>query len=67
MICDGAERALRRAATDEFGIIPLQAPFERAARFRPANEGDPTTIARETHPTSAIGMMNLPFDRQPEA
>ncbi|MAF11148.1 hypothetical protein CMK11_11920 [Candidatus Poribacteria bacterium] len=67
MIRDGAQRALRRAQTEDFGIIPLQAPFERVARFRPAKDGEPTTISRESHPTSVIGMMNLPFDRQPEA
>lgn len=67
MIRAGAERALRRAQSEDFGAIPLQAPFERVARFRPEKSGEPTTISRETHATSVIGMMNMPFDKTTEA
>ena len=65
MIRAGAEKALRRAQSEDFGIIGLDAPFERVARFRSEKAGDPTTVSRETHPTSVIGMMNLRFDRRP--
>ncbi|MEO2003505.1 MAG: M55 family metallopeptidase, partial [Candidatus Poribacteria bacterium] len=65
MIEAGAEKALLRAGSEEFGIIPLTGPFERVARFRPENSDDPITISRETHPTSVVGMMNLAFDRRP--
>lgn len=63
----GAERALRRALTENFGRIPLQPPFERVARFRPDKPGEPVRISRETHPTSVIALMNLPFSPVPEA
>jgi D-amino peptidase len=65
MIRAGAETALRRAQAEDFGIIPLEAPFERVARFRHEESGDPTTISSETHATSVIGMMNMPFDKRP--
>jgi len=63
LIRAGAERAMRRAATEQFGLAELQAPFTRVARFRA--EGDkPRTIATETHPSSVIALMNMPFERK---
>jgi len=59
-----AERAVRRMATEEFGLIPLKPPYERVARFR-SDADRPATIARETHPTSVIALLNLPYDRRP--
>ena len=65
MIREGAERAVRRFRQKPFGLIPLKPPFERVARFR--QDGDrPRSVSRETHPSSVIGLMNTPFNRQPE-
>lgn len=67
LIRQAAERAARRLARGEtFGQIPLKAPFERIGRFRPSKEGESRTISRETHPSSAIGVLSLPFNPQPE-
>src|SRR5262249_43269671 len=64
----GAARALRRAAAENFGTVALTPPFERVARFRPSKDSPYPTIAREAHPTSVIGAMNLPYEptRAPE-
>lgn len=59
-----AARAVRRASTEDFGLIELKPPFERVCRFR-AYEDQPKAIAREHHPSSFIALMNLPYDRQP--
>jgi D-amino peptidase len=65
MIRAGAERAVRRAQQASFGLIDLKPPFERVARFR--QDGDrPRTVSRESHPSSVIALMNMPFNRQPE-
>jgi D-amino peptidase len=66
LIRAGAERALRRMETEDFGIIALQPPYHRVARFRPERSGDPVRVSRESHPTSVIAMMNLPFAPVPE-
>jgi len=63
-IREGARRALRRAQEEDFGIIPLEPPFERVAKFRASQDNPQRTISRETHPTSVIGVMNLPFHPQ---
>lgn len=67
MIRAGAERALHRMSQESFGMIPLEPPFHRVARFRPERIGEPVRISRECHPTSVIGMMNLPFAAVPES
>lgn len=62
-----AERAARRLARGEtFGRIPLAAPFARVARFRPAKEGEPRTVSHETHATSVVTALGLPYRPQPE-
>jgi len=66
MIRAGAERAIRRAQTEEFGLIPLKPPFERVGRFRPNQAGQPLLVSRESHPSSVIAIMNLPFHPAPE-
>ncbi|MBM4049489.1 MAG: hypothetical protein FJ279_30710 [Planctomycetes bacterium] len=65
-IREGAERAVRRARTESFGLIPLKAPFERAALFR-GKDGSGRTISRESHPTSVIALMGMPFKPVPLA
>jgi D-amino peptidase len=66
LIRAGAERAIRRAQAEEFGLIALKPPFERVARFRPNRAGQPILLARETHPSSVIALMNVPFHSAPE-
>jgi D-amino peptidase len=62
----GAERAIRRAQTEPFGLIALKPPLERVGRFRPSQAGQPLLISRESHPSSVIALMNLPFKPAPE-
>jgi D-amino peptidase len=66
LIRAGAERAIRRAQTEEFGLIGLKPPFDRVARFRPERAGQPILVAKESHPSSVIALMNLPFNPVPE-
>jgi len=63
-IREGAERAARRAAEEDFGIIPLSPPFTRTAVFRP-DEDRPLRRSIETHQSSVIAALNLPFDAKP--
>lgn len=66
LIRAGAERAIRRAQSEPFGLIALKPPYERVARFRPKQSGQPILVSRETHPSSVIALMNLPFHPAPE-
>lgn len=61
LIRQGAERAVRRAASEPFGVAAIKPPFERVVRFRPAQAGKPFQIARDRHPTSVTALMNLPI------
>jgi len=65
LIRDGAVRAMQRARAENFGIVPLQAPFERIAQFRPTKDQPKRTISRETHPTTVSGAINMPMKLQP--
>ena len=65
-IREGARRAIERAAREDFGLIDVQAPFERVTRFRADGEAPPT-ISRQTHPASIIALMNVPYDPRPES
>ncbi len=67
MIRAGAERAILRAQKEHFGLIVLKPPFERVAKFRPAQAGQPLLISRERHQSSIIALMNMPFNPQPES
>jgi len=67
LIRTGAERAIRRAQTETFGGIDVKRPLERVARFRPSQAGQPLLVSRESHPSSVIALMNLPFNPKPEA
>ena len=66
LIRAGAERAVRRAQSEGFGLIPLKPPFDRVGRFRPSQAGQPLLASRQSHPTSVIAAMNLPFTPAPE-
>jgi D-amino peptidase len=61
----GALRAVQRAREEDFGIIPLQRPFERITKLRPSADRPHKTISRATHPTSVIAAMNLPDEMEP--
>lgn len=63
MIRGSALRAIRRAQEEDFGIIELEPPFERVAKFRATEDNPKQTISRETHPTSVISVMNMSFDK----
>ncbi len=60
MIRAGAERAIRRAQLERFGLVALTPPFERVAVFR-SEAGQPPRVDRRYHPSSVIGVMNLPY------
>ncbi len=62
LIREGAERAVRRAAVERFGVLKLTPPYEQVIRFR-AWGGQPRTIARTTHPTSVIAVQTMDSDR----
>jgi len=64
MIREGAKRAIQRAREEDFGIIPLEPPFERVAIFRPTGTR-PRRISRESHPSSVIEVMKMPFNPEP--
>jgi len=63
----GARRAMARAKKGKYGIVPLKAPFERVVIYRPNDECSTKRISRETHPTSVIGVMNMPYNPVPIA
>jgi len=67
LIRAGTERAAQRLQRERFDLVPLKAPFERVARFRPEKEGDPITTSRETHPSSVIALLNMKFNPRPES
>ena len=61
-IRQGAARALKRMDEEEFGLIPLEAPFVCEQWFR-ATEDAPPTYGRVEHATSVAAALNLPMDR----
>jgi len=65
MIREGALQAIQKAKREDFGIIALEPPFERVAKFRATEENPQKTISREKHPTSVIALMNMSFNRKP--
>jgi D-amino peptidase len=65
VIRDSAERAITRAQAEDFGIIPLEAPFERIVKNRPSEDRPHKTISRASHPDSVIAVMNMPEEQEP--
>jgi D-amino peptidase len=59
-IRQGAERAIRRASSEPFGILPLRPPFWRTSVLRP-DARNSKRIGRSSHPSSVIALMNLPM------
>jgi D-amino peptidase len=65
LIREGAVRAIQRARAEDFGIIPLRAPFEKVVTLRANAERPHKTISRVTHPTSVAAVMNLGAPQEP--
>ncbi|RKY66049.1 MAG: hypothetical protein DRQ08_04055 [Candidatus Latescibacterota bacterium] len=64
-IREGAERAVRRAISEDFGLVRMDPPYERVTKFRPY-EGQPwPTLSVESHPESFAALMNMPYDPKP--
>lgn len=61
----GAERALRRAQTESFGLIDLKPPYQMVKKFR-ATEERPAAQLQGVHPESVISLLNsMPIDPPP--
>jgi D-amino peptidase len=65
LIREGALRAIRRARAEDFGIIALRPPFERVIKLRPTKDRPHRVVARMTHPSSFIGVMNMSGEYEP--
>jgi len=63
-IREGAERAVRRAMAEDFGIIPLTHPFRRVLTLR-AGEDQPRSYAIDEHPNDVCALMNMPCETKP--
>lgn len=62
----GAERALRRFHTEEFGIVRLKPPFEMIKRFRAFGD-QPPSVLKARHPSSVIELLrSVPVDPPPK-
>jgi len=66
-ICDRALAAITRfrESREGYGLVRLEPPYERVTIFRPDEPGLTKRIDRARHPTSIIGLMNIPFAPQP--
>jgi D-aminopeptidase len=64
LIREGALRAITRAKKENFGIIKIDPPYERVAKFRPNEHNQNWTISKETHPSSIIELMNMGYNPQ---
>lgn len=67
LVRQGALRAIQRAQHEDFGIIPLQPPFERVVTLRPTEERPQRVQARMTHPSSVIAVLNMHGEFRPLA
>jgi D-amino peptidase len=55
----GAERAVRRAKDENFGLLPLKAPFECVMTLRPSEKFPQKRVSRWSHPSSVIAALNM--------
>ncbi|HYF47889.1 MAG TPA: M55 family metallopeptidase [Planctomycetota bacterium] len=62
MIRAGAERAVRRARTENFGLIPIKTPVEISVTLRQDDKHPHRRISRWSHASSVIGALNMPWD-----
>jgi len=64
LIQAGAAKALIRAQTEDFGILPIEPPFKRVTILRHTDEL-PRRYSVTEHPTSVSELMNMPLDLKP--
>ena len=64
MIRAGAAKALTRAQTEDFGIVPLKPPFKRVTVFRHSGDA-PRRYSIVEHSDSVAALMNMPLDLKP--
>ena len=64
MIREGAERAVRRADTEDFGLIDLHPPFRSTLVLR-ATADKPRMYSVVEHPDDICALMNAPHDLKP--
>ena len=57
----GAQRALERARSEDFGRLRLAAPFTCEMRLRGRESRPPVTV-RKSHPTGMISLLNAPWE-----
>jgi len=55
----GAQRAIERAQTEDFGIVRIDPPYRSVEVYRSDETHGPRAI-RKSHPTSIIGLLNAP-------
>ena len=55
----GAQRALERARTEDFGLVRLDPPY-RSVRVLRSTETQGPRVIRKSHPTSVIALLNAP-------
>ncbi|MFC1805619.1 M55 family metallopeptidase [Planctomycetota bacterium] len=65
LIREGARRAVERAASEAFGIVSLEPPYERVAVFRGTDADPQRTFSIERHETSLVEVMKMPYDKKP--
>ena len=66
LIREGAKRAVERARAEDFGLIRMSPPYERTVVLRP-NAVSPKRVARDSHESSFIALMNLALKPAPIA
>ena len=55
----GAERAVRRAKAEKFGLLPIKTPVDCAMVLRPTEASPQKRVSRWSHPTSVIAALNM--------
>lgn len=67
-IRDRALAAMRhfQEAEEGYGLVRLKPPYERMTIFRPSEPGGSRSVDKATHPSSVIGLLNLPYNARPE-
>ena len=63
-IRDGAQRAIERAATEDFGLVELDPPYTRVTVLRSTNL-EPPRVRRDEHPQSVIDLLNQSEPAEP--
>jgi hypothetical protein len=64
LICVGAEKAVRRARQERFGLLPQHKPFRQVMVLRPRADR-PLRYAVTEHPDSVIALLNTHGEQHP--